>query len=128
MNGSSSNKYMFCRFWFSMSSRCPCRPADHRSWKKCRLILLPLHFIFYFFCVCVSSSSPTVVLLGKTKSSVFSMPQLHHVDGLVQSEVRKQLEGKGNCNKECISLTGQSGTTWGAVRDSILHQKFVLYC
>uniref|UniRef100_A0A453T193 Endonuclease V n=1 Tax=Aegilops tauschii subsp. strangulata TaxID=200361 RepID=A0A453T193_AEGTS len=39
---------------------------------------------------------------------------LHHVDGLDQSEVRKQLEGKGNCNKECISLTGQSGTTWGA--------------
>ncbi|KAE8818010.1 endonuclease V [Hordeum vulgare] len=39
---------------------------------------------------------------------------LHHVDGLNQSEVRKQLEAKGNCNEECISLTGQSGTTWGA--------------
>lgn len=39
---------------------------------------------------------------------------LHHVDGLDQSEVRRQFEAKGNCNKECISLTGQSGRTWGS--------------
>uniref|UniRef100_A0A0D9WSY4 Endonuclease V n=2 Tax=Leersia perrieri TaxID=77586 RepID=A0A0D9WSY4_9ORYZ len=39
---------------------------------------------------------------------------LHHVDGLNQSEVRRQLEAKENCNKELILLTGQSGTTWGA--------------
>uniref|UniRef100_A0A0E0GWW0 Endonuclease V n=1 Tax=Oryza nivara TaxID=4536 RepID=A0A0E0GWW0_ORYNI len=39
---------------------------------------------------------------------------LHHVDGLNQSELRRQLEAKENCNKELILLTGQSGTTWGA--------------
>ncbi|KAF7104167.1 hypothetical protein CFC21_105087 [Triticum aestivum] len=43
---------------------------------------------------------------------------LHHVDGLDQSEVRRQLEAEGNCNKECISLTGQSGTIWGAAMRS----------
>ncbi|KAF8687268.1 hypothetical protein HU200_042944 [Digitaria exilis] len=44
---------------------------------------------------------------------------LHHVDGLNQSEVRRELEGKEKCNKEFISLTGLSGTTWGvAMRSS----------
>ncbi|CAN6193747.1 unnamed protein product [Urochloa humidicola] len=43
---------------------------------------------------------------------------LHHVDGLNQSEVRRQLEGDANCNKELISLTGQSGTTWGVAMRS----------
>ncbi|KAF8658650.1 hypothetical protein HU200_059117 [Digitaria exilis] len=44
---------------------------------------------------------------------------LHHVEGLNQSEVRRELEGKENCNKEFISLTGLSGTTWGvAMRSS----------
>ncbi|XP_066377252.1 uncharacterized protein [Miscanthus floridulus] len=38
---------------------------------------------------------------------------LHHVDGLNQSEVRRLLESKENCNKELILLTGQSGTKWG---------------
>jgi hypothetical protein len=55
---------------------------------------------------------------------VFSLPQLHHVDGLNQSEVRRQLEAKENCNKEYILLTGQSGATWGAVRDYILDWNF----
>ncbi|CAN6200867.1 unnamed protein product [Urochloa humidicola] len=43
---------------------------------------------------------------------------LHHVDGLNQSEVRRQFEGDDNCNKEFISLTGQSGTTWGVAMRS----------
>ncbi|KAK1612699.1 hypothetical protein QYE76_036372 [Lolium multiflorum] len=43
---------------------------------------------------------------------------LHHVDGLNQSEVRRQLEAKENCNKEYILLTGQSGATWGAAMRS----------
>uniref|UniRef100_A0ACD5UIG0 Uncharacterized protein n=1 Tax=Avena sativa TaxID=4498 RepID=A0ACD5UIG0_AVESA len=43
---------------------------------------------------------------------------LHHVDGLNQSEVRRQIEAKENYNKEYISLTGQSGTTWGAAMRS----------
>uniref|UniRef100_A0A0D3GJM0 Endonuclease V n=1 Tax=Oryza barthii TaxID=65489 RepID=A0A0D3GJM0_9ORYZ len=43
---------------------------------------------------------------------------LHHVDGLNQSELRRQLEAKENCNKELILLTGQSGTTWGAAMRS----------
>nr|TKW21944.1 hypothetical protein SEVIR_4G155000v2 [Setaria viridis] len=43
---------------------------------------------------------------------------LHHVDGLNQSEVRRQLEGKENCDKEFISLTGRSGTTWGVAMRS----------
>ncbi|XP_066371143.1 uncharacterized protein [Miscanthus floridulus] len=38
---------------------------------------------------------------------------LHHVDGLNQSEVRRLLESKENCNQELILLTGQSGTKWG---------------
>ncbi|TVU08444.1 hypothetical protein EJB05_41849 [Eragrostis curvula] len=54
----------------------------------------------------------------RTKSQFFSLPQLHHVDGLNQSEVRRQLEAEENCNKELISLTGQSGTTWGAAMRS----------
>ncbi|KAJ1260261.1 hypothetical protein BS78_10G218300 [Paspalum vaginatum] len=43
---------------------------------------------------------------------------LHHVDGLNQSEVRRLLESQENCNKELISLTGQSGTTWGVAMRS----------
>ncbi|KAL6874026.1 hypothetical protein ACP4OV_014108 [Aristida adscensionis] len=44
---------------------------------------------------------------------------LHHVDGLNQSEVKRQLEEDENCDKELISLTGQSGTQWGmAMRSS----------
>ncbi|CAN6220492.1 unnamed protein product [Urochloa humidicola] len=43
---------------------------------------------------------------------------LHHVDGLNQSEVRRQLEGDENCNKEFISLIGQSGITWGVAMRS----------
>ncbi|XP_072963831.1 uncharacterized protein [Typha angustifolia] len=38
---------------------------------------------------------------------------LHHVDGLVQSEVRQYLEAGGNCHKELFSLVGQSGKVWG---------------
>ncbi|XP_062229488.1 uncharacterized protein LOC133927176 isoform X2 [Phragmites australis] len=43
---------------------------------------------------------------------------LHHVDGLNQAQVRRQFEAKENCNKELISLTGQSGTTWGVAMRS----------
>ncbi|AQK81623.1 hypothetical protein ZEAMMB73_Zm00001d036655 [Zea mays] len=43
---------------------------------------------------------------------------LHHVDGLNQSEVRRLLGSKENCNRELVLLTGQSGTKWGMVRDS----------
>ncbi|KQK16986.1 hypothetical protein BRADI_1g31767v3 [Brachypodium distachyon] len=43
---------------------------------------------------------------------------LHHVDGLNQSEIRRKLEAKENCNKEFIPLTGQSGMTWGAAMRS----------
>jgi hypothetical protein len=42
------------------------------------------------------------------------------VDGLNQSEVRRQLGAKETYNKEYVSLTGQSGTTWGAVGANIL--------
>jgi len=40
---------------------------------------------------------------------------LHHVDGLNQSEVRRRLLLEEDCNNELILLTGESGTTWGAV-------------
>ncbi|KAG8050187.1 hypothetical protein GUJ93_ZPchr0009g87 [Zizania palustris] len=43
---------------------------------------------------------------------------LHHVDGLNQSEVRRQFEVKENSNKELVLLIGQSGTTWGAAMRS----------
>uniref|UniRef100_A0ACD5UHQ9 Uncharacterized protein n=1 Tax=Avena sativa TaxID=4498 RepID=A0ACD5UHQ9_AVESA len=66
-----------------------------------------------------------LALLEKMKTNAQHFyPQLHHVDGLNQSEVRRQIEAKENYNKEYISLTGQSGTTWGAVRDSLLNLNF----
>ncbi|KAF8389513.1 hypothetical protein HHK36_026208 [Tetracentron sinense] len=43
---------------------------------------------------------------------------LHHVDGLVQSEVRILLEAKENCSKDLVTLTGYSGSTWGAAMRS----------
>ncbi|CAN6177230.1 unnamed protein product, partial [Urochloa humidicola] len=52
-------------------------------------------------------------LLPEKINANVSIAQLHHVDGLNQSEVRRQLEGDENCNKEFISLIGQSGITWG---------------
>ncbi|KAI3990247.1 hypothetical protein MKX01_037586 [Papaver californicum] len=39
---------------------------------------------------------------------------LHHVDGLTQSGVRKLLEAEENCSKDLITLTGCSGRIWGA--------------
>ncbi|OVA19332.1 Endonuclease V [Macleaya cordata] len=39
---------------------------------------------------------------------------LHHVDGLTQSGVRKLLEAKENCAEDLITLTGCSGRVWGA--------------
>lgn len=43
--------------------------------------------------------------------------QLHHVDGLTQSEVRRCLEASGTYDKDLIPLIGKSGKTWGMVRD-----------
>ncbi|PVH47403.1 hypothetical protein PAHAL_4G053800 [Panicum hallii] len=39
---------------------------------------------------------------------------LHHVDGLNQSDVRRRLLLEEDCNNGLILLTGESGTTWGA--------------
>ncbi|RZC70834.1 hypothetical protein C5167_033971, partial [Papaver somniferum] len=39
---------------------------------------------------------------------------LHHVDGLSKSEVRKFLEAEENSSKDLITLTGYSGRIWGA--------------
>ncbi|TYI25779.1 hypothetical protein ES332_A05G071900v1 [Gossypium tomentosum] len=41
---------------------------------------------------------------------------LHHVDGLTQSGVRKLLEAEENKAKGIITLRGNSGFIWGAVR------------
>ncbi|XVF10530.1 hypothetical protein REPUB_Repub07fG0190400 [Reevesia pubescens] len=41
---------------------------------------------------------------------------LHHVDGLTQSGVRKLLEAEENRAKDIITLRGSSGFIWGAVR------------
>ncbi|XP_020109750.1 endonuclease V isoform X2 [Ananas comosus] len=38
---------------------------------------------------------------------------LHHVDGLSQSEVRRRLETSENCDKELIPLIGESRKVWG---------------
>ncbi|KAL5660950.1 hypothetical protein ACJX0J_028075, partial [Zea mays] len=43
----------------------------------------------------------------------FTWSMLHQVDGLNQSEVRRLLGSKENCNRELVLLTGQSGTKWG---------------
>ncbi|KAM0946685.1 putative deoxyribonuclease V [Dioscorea sansibarensis] len=39
---------------------------------------------------------------------------LHHVDGLTQSGVRKFFEAKENSDKDLICLVGKSGRVWGA--------------
>lgn len=44
------------------------------------------------------------------------MFQLHHVDGLTQSTVRQLLETKGT-HEDILTLRGDSGRTWGAVKD-----------
>ncbi|KAJ0968679.1 hypothetical protein J5N97_021556 [Dioscorea zingiberensis] len=44
---------------------------------------------------------------------------LHHVDGLTQSGVKKFLEAKENCDKDLICLVGRSGQVWGAAMRSI---------
>uniref|UniRef100_A0A1J3DAY9 Endonuclease V n=1 Tax=Noccaea caerulescens TaxID=107243 RepID=A0A1J3DAY9_NOCCA len=38
---------------------------------------------------------------------------LHHVDGLNQSEIRRSLQLKENENEQVINLVGNSGFTWG---------------
>ncbi|KAI5393918.1 hypothetical protein KIW84_060859 [Lathyrus oleraceus] len=45
-------------------------------------------------------------------------PQLHHVDGLHHSRVRKLLEAKENSSKDFIPLVGCSGQTWGVAMRS----------
>jgi len=44
------------------------------------------------------------------------MFQLHHVDGLTHSTVRKLLEAEENSSKEFTNLVGCSGRVWGVVR------------
>ncbi|THG06188.1 hypothetical protein TEA_019773 [Camellia sinensis var. sinensis] len=43
---------------------------------------------------------------------------LHHVDGLSQSRVRQLLEAKGNLPEDIITLSGDSGSIWGAAMRS----------
>ncbi|GLU01100.1 hypothetical protein SLE2022_184250 [Rubroshorea leprosula] len=43
---------------------------------------------------------------------------LHHVDGLTQSGVRRLLEAEENRDKDLINLTGSSGFVWGAAMRS----------
>ncbi|KAL7196098.1 hypothetical protein ACSBR1_036176 [Camellia fascicularis] len=43
---------------------------------------------------------------------------LHHVDGLSQSRVRQLLEAKGNLPEHIITLSGDSGSIWGAAMRS----------
>ncbi|CAL5421935.1 unnamed protein product [Camellia sinensis] len=43
---------------------------------------------------------------------------LHHVDGLSQSRVRQLLEAKGNLPEDIITLSGDSGSKWGAAMRS----------
>jgi len=44
------------------------------------------------------------------------MFQLHHVDGLTHSTVRKLLGAEENSSKDFINLVGDSGRIWGVVR------------
>ncbi|XP_074571556.1 uncharacterized protein LOC141828095 isoform X1 [Curcuma longa] len=43
---------------------------------------------------------------------------LHHVDGLTQSEVRRCFKDSGTCDKDPIPLIGKSGKTWGMAMHS----------
>ncbi|XP_010279453.1 PREDICTED: endonuclease V [Nelumbo nucifera] len=45
---------------------------------------------------------------------------LHNVDGLTQSGVRRLLEAEQNCARDLITLTGHSGRVWGAAMRSTL--------
>lgn len=47
--------------------------------------------------------------------------QLHHVDGLDHSEVRRLFQLKENEDKKVITLVGNSGFTWGIVSDFALN-------
>jgi deoxyribonuclease V len=42
---------------------------------------------------------------------------LHHVDGLNQSEVKQSLQLQINEHEQTITLVGNSGITWGVVSD-----------
>ncbi|PWZ17499.1 hypothetical protein Zm00014a_044374 [Zea mays] len=60
-----------------------------------------------------SLSSRSVLLVLADIPTIGVGKNLHQVDGLNQSEVRRQLGSKENCNRELVLLTGQSGTKWG---------------
>lgn len=47
--------------------------------------------------------------------------QLHHVDGLDHSEVRRSFQLKENEGERVIKLVGNSGFTWGVVSDFALN-------
>ncbi|ESQ54077.1 hypothetical protein EUTSA_v10025966mg [Eutrema salsugineum] len=52
---------------------------------------------------------------------------LHHVDGLNQSEVRQSLQLKENQDKQVITLVGNSGFTWGVAFRPILSSLRPIY-
>lgn len=47
--------------------------------------------------------------------------QLHHVDGLDHSEVRRLFQLKENEDERVFKLVGYSGFTWGVVSDFALN-------
>lgn len=46
----------------------------------------------------------------------FCIYQLHHVDGLTLSGVKELLKAREHHAEDFITLTGDSGHVWGAVR------------
>lgn len=82
---------------------------------RCTCIYKYTYVKMYFSYDHVSWSTQWIMYFVFISNS--TMFQLHHVDGLTQSTVRQLLETKGNLGEDIITLRGDSGRTWGAVRD-----------
>ena len=79
-----------------------------------------------FFCLCISYSA-NQLLLCLCLHLIFNLGctvcqcQLHHVDGLDHSEVRRSFLLKENEDEQVIKLVGNSGFTWGVVSNFALN-------
>lgn len=76
------------------------------------LKIIPSHLVSFFsFFVCAQE------FFNDHSNFYVNLFQLHHVDGLTKSRVRQLLEATENSTIDVLSLTGDSGCTWGAVSD-----------
>lgn len=65
-----------------------------------------------------------MLLVESLTSYIICNYQLHHVDGLTMSGVKELLKAGEHSAKDFITLTGDSGRTWGMVK--VLSILFIL--